>query len=469
MLSDKVFAQEYAEFMNNLIDKGYAVEVSPSDLSKREGVWYMAHHAVRHPHKDNIRVVFDCAAKYLSRSLNQELLSGPDLTNSIVGVLMRFRSEKVAFMADIEKMFYQVKVPTHQQSFLRFLWWPNSNVDLKPVDHQMTVHVFGAASSPGCANFALRHASTELTTYSSEVRETLQRNFYVDDLLKSEHSVQRAKKLVVGVNQICADRGFNLTKFVCSYKDVLTNIPSDKISSMEDKMSLMPVQPIERALGIIWHIGNDSFGFNIVMNDVPLTRRGVLSSISSIFDPLGLIGPFVLKGKRILQKIVAEEKDWDDPLSEYQISEWRRWRLSLLGLSELQIARCYRDTFAEITETTIHSFADASEEGYGACVYRRDIDIENNVHVSLVMARSRVAPMKSVTIPRLELMAADMSVKLKAMIVQELDLQEAAAQYFSDSKIVLGYIMNEKTRYRTFVANRVVTSGAYPTPLNGNM
>ena len=119
-------------------------------------------------------------------SLNDKLLQGPDLTSNLLGVLTRFRQEKYAFMADIEKMFFQVRVRNEDQSFLRFLWWPNGNLEQRAEEYCMTVHLFGAVSSPACANYALQHtADDNEDNYGTEVANTLRRNFYVDDVLKS--------------------------------------------------------------------------------------------------------------------------------------------------------------------------------------------------------------------------------------------------------------------------------------------
>ena len=105
---------------------------------------------------EKIRVVFDCSATYQGESLNKNLLQGPDLTNTLVGVLCRFRKETIAFMCDVEQMFLQFRVCPDQRDLLRFLWWENNNISKEPTEYRMCVHLFGAASSPGCANFGLK-------------------------------------------------------------------------------------------------------------------------------------------------------------------------------------------------------------------------------------------------------------------------------------------------------------------------
>ena len=152
--TDSKYHSDYQTFVSEIILEGYAQKVSPESLNTEEGqVWYIPHHGIYRPKKpDKIRVVFDYSVRYYGQSLNDNLLQGPDLTNSLVGVLTRFREENFAYMADIEKMFYQVKVKEADQDFLRFLWWPDANTEKKPEEYRMTVHLFGAVSNPGCAN-----------------------------------------------------------------------------------------------------------------------------------------------------------------------------------------------------------------------------------------------------------------------------------------------------------------------------
>ena len=141
------------------------------------------------PNIDADVVVFDCSAKYHGKSLNDKLLLGPDLTNSLIRVLTRFRQDPVAFMSDMEAMFHQVCVNPEDRNALRFLWWPDGDLDLEPEEYMMTVHLFGAVSSPSCANFALKKTVADNEAdFSSEAVRLVKRDFYVDDRLKSVDS-----------------------------------------------------------------------------------------------------------------------------------------------------------------------------------------------------------------------------------------------------------------------------------------
>jgi len=184
LLRDSELKSKYKDCIADLLDKGYAAKAPAAEVHGK--TWYLPHHAVSHPAKPGkVRVVFDCSAKYHGKSLNDQILQGPDITNSLVGVLTRFRQDPVAFMSDVEAMFHQVRVSPNDCSALRFLWWPDGNMDLEPEKLIMTVHLFGGVSSPSCANFALkRTASDNKARFSPETVETLECSFYVDDCLK---------------------------------------------------------------------------------------------------------------------------------------------------------------------------------------------------------------------------------------------------------------------------------------------
>ena len=252
-LANDQYRRDYVTFMENVISSGYAERVSQNtnshemtkngqerDLSsglKAANAWYIPHHGVYHPKKPTkIRVVFDCAAEYKGESLNKNLLQGPDLTNTLTGVLTRFREEPVGFMCDIETMFHQVHVTEEHRDMLRFLWWEGGDMSKDPVDYRMTVHLFGATSSPGCANFALkRTAQDNEEEFGSTTANHLRRNFYVDDGLMSCPTVEEAKLSIKSVKEMCKRGGFNLHKFVSNEKEVIKSIPeSDRAEGIKN-------------------------------------------------------------------------------------------------------------------------------------------------------------------------------------------------------------------------------------------
>ena len=223
LLKDAELFSKYSNTIDSYIEKGYARRVPTEQLDSKERVWYLPHHPVYHPHKPNkVRIVFDCAAKQAGISLNDALMSGPDLMNSLLGVLIRFRKNPIALVADIESMFYQVFVHPSHCNALRFLWWPQGNLKVEPVPHQMLVHIFGATSSPACAAFCLRQTALDFgKQYDSFISEIVHHNFYVDDCLVSVDTASQAIAVVEQLTSLLRQGGFRLTKWLTNDKTVL--------------------------------------------------------------------------------------------------------------------------------------------------------------------------------------------------------------------------------------------------------
>ncbi|XP_068680362.1 uncharacterized protein [Montipora foliosa] len=421
LAKEPILLEKYTAFMEDLLQRGFARRV-PQHMNDVAITWLLPHHPVFHPKKpEKTRVVFDCSAKYRDTSLNSQLSQGPDLTNSLVGVLTRFRKGPVALMADIESMFLQVRVPLEDANALRFLWWPNGDLQSEPEEYQMLVHLFGATSSPSCASFALRQtAEDNKNDFDPVTMETVQRNFYVDDCLKSVETEEKANKLQEELRRLLSRGGFHLTKFMSNSMKVLESVPeSERTLSVQNLDFENPT--LERALGVRWDVASDKFGFHISVKDKRPTRRGILSITSSIYDPLGFAAPFILPAKVILQDLCRQRLDWDDEIPLKDLHRWREWLDDLSKLGEYTIDRCIKPkAFGDVVTTELHHFSDASEIGYGAVSYLR-------------MAKSRLAPIKPVTIPRMELSAAVLATRLDTMIRQEIDCNINQSYFWTDS------------------------------------
>ncbi|XP_063872995.1 uncharacterized protein LOC135107264 [Scylla paramamosain] len=417
---------DYKVFMDDMITKDYAEVVPTKDLVRNDGkVWYIPHHGVYHPRKPKkLRVVFDCSANYRNQSLNSHLLQGPDLTNKLIGVLCRFRQESIALVCDIEAMYHQVKVNPEHRDMLRFLWWENGDLNNEIAEYRMTAHLFGATSSPSVANFALKKAADDYGC-GSDAAKFVRNNFYVDDGLKSVATMNEAVTLIQQSKELCYKGGFNLHKFLSNNKDVLAAISpherADGIKSLDFSKN-EDTLPIERTLGVEWCIESDTFQFRIKLKDKPLTRRGILSTVSSIYDPLGLVSPLILTGKQILQELCKNAVEWDDEVPDYVKPKWLKWKDELHKLDQLKVPRCYKpDDFGEVEKVELPHFSDACQEGYGQCSYIRLISKTGRIHCALVMAKSRGTPLKTMTIPRLELAAAVVSVRIHKLLKGELE------------------------------------------------
>ena len=248
-----------------------------------------------------------------------------------------------------------------------------------------------------------------------------------------------------------------LHKFSSNSAVLLNSLPESECAVKSESLDLnLDEFPTERVLGILWDIKSDSFRFKITANKSPQTRREILSITSGIFDPLGWISPFTLRARMILQRLCRDGTDWDDEVQAPMLSLWNEWYRDTRLLSYLSINRCWQhESYERLVSIELHHFADASEDGYGACSYLRTVNSLGQVSVHLVMAKARVTPTASTTIPRLELMAAVVAARLSALLDKELRLNSVHHFFWTDSNIVLGYIRNDSRRFKIFVANRV--------------
>lgn len=458
---DVKFHAEYIAFMDDLLKKGYAVKLDSVECKPTEGrTWYLPHHGVRHPVKQKLRVVFDCGASFQGTSLNQQLLQGPDLTSSLVGVLLRFRQETVAVMADVEAMFHQVRVSNEDTDFFRFLWWPEGNCEQALVEHKMLVHIFGATSSPSVATFALQKCATDFEDeFGQEAAKTVKKNFYVDDCLKSVTDEDTAITLCADLRTMLAKGGFRLTKWSSNSRRLLNSIPEEERAKGFQDLDLDEDNlPMERALGIQWCAETDQFKFKINLKVRPHTRRGLLSLVCSIFDPMGFLAPVVLPAKRILQDLCRQKYSWDEDLPDNVIKSWKRWMSGLKQLETFGVDRCVKSKqFGVPVFAQLHHFADASQDAYGTTSYLLLRTASGEAQSTLIMAKARVAPLKSPTIPRMELTAATVAVKMDKLLKKELELELNESIFWTDSTAVLKYLNSEGTRFKTFVANRITT------------
>ncbi|XP_055499365.1 uncharacterized protein LOC129701946 [Leucoraja erinacea] len=450
------YYKDYKTFMDETITRGDAENVSQVDVSKAPA-WYIPHHGVYHPQKPGkIRVVFDCSARYQETALNDHLLTGPELANTLLGVLCRFRRGPVAIMCDIERMFHQFHVKAEDQDYLRFLWWENGNLEAQPSIYWLKVHLFGAVSSPGCANFGLKHLAAEgRGRFSEDTIQFIQKNFYVDDGLASVAYERQAIKLVKEARELCSTGKPRLHKFISNSKEVLATIPKEECAEAAKDLDMaLGEQHMDRALGVQWCVASDEFQFRVIVKENPFTRRGVLSTVASVYDSLGFVAPFILVGKQILQ-MCRDKLSWDDTLPDDLLPLWESWLQDLKNLAGVKIWRCYAPPSFNVQHYELYHFSDASVTGYGVCSYLRVVSTSGEVHCTLVMGKSRVAPTKVTTIPRLELSAAVVAVRISDMLKKELKVECRQEIFWTDSKVVLGYISNEARRFHMFVTNRL--------------
>ncbi|XP_036002193.1 uncharacterized protein LOC118565663 [Fundulus heteroclitus] len=456
----------YVQFMQKMLDNGQAELAPPVTIDKE--LWYLPTFGVYHPQKpEQIRVVFDSSAECDRVSLNQVLLSGPDLNNSLLGVLLRFRKEPIALTADVEQMFYCFVVREDHRDYLRYLWFEDNDITKNIVEFRMKVHVFGNSPSPAVAIYCMRRAAQEgEREHGSDARQFVERQFYVDDGLTSVATSQDAIDLLKRTQNMLAESNLRLHKIASNCSQVMEAFPSeDRAKDLKHLDLGVDPLPIQRTLGLCWNLQADSFTYRVSVATKPFTRRGLLSVVNSLYDPLGLVAPVIMQGKALLRELSSEVRDWDEPLNPIKHEMWDAWKNSLKALENLQIPRCYSSgtlSTAKLKELCI--FSDASTVAIGAVAYLRTASDEGQYHVGFIMGKSKLAPRPAHTVPRLELCAAVLAVEMFELIREELDIKVDCVKFYTDSKIVLGYIHNTSKRFYMYVANRVTRIRASTQP-----
>ena len=460
LLRDKDLFHNYKDKIKEYLDKGYARKVPTDLLPYTDRTWFIPHHAT----VGKFRVVFDCAARFQGVSLNDNLLQGPDHTSNLMGVLLRFRKKPIAVVADIRGMFHQVRVKPRDCDSLRFLWWPDGDLSVPPQEYQMLVHLFGATSSPSCCGFALRKvASDRASEVDPLVVNSILRSFYVDDFLGSFATTEEAEKVIRSLKKVLKEAGFDLTKFRSNKNAILKTVPEEDRLGGVSNLDLNKASS-DRTLGVSWNTQTDQFEIRVCIKEKPVTRRGILSMMSQVFDPMGIIHPFLLPAKRLMQELCSENSGWDDEISEEKRQAWFRWLDSSQCLNSVKFPRCLHPPNFRPAKFQLHCFCDASSVGYGAVAYLRMIDSLGAICCCFLMGKSRVAPLKPVTIPRMELTAAVVGVNLVKFLRNELDLELESVTFWTDSTSVLQYINNTAKRFHVFVANRIVEIHAVSDP-----
>ncbi|XP_048749330.2 uncharacterized protein LOC125661393 [Ostrea edulis] len=461
---DEVKKKHVVEFMGKMFENGHA-EVAPP-LPTLSEQWYLPFFGIYHPKKPGkVRVVFDSSAVFRGTSLNDVLMKGPDLTNNLLGVLLRFRKEAIALTADVEHMFYNFKVDETHRNYLRFVWHENNDISQPLMDYRMTVHVFGNSPSPSVATFCLRKS---VENADSDVRDFVCKNFYVDDGLISCPDPDSAIDLMKRTQKTLEIGGrLRLHKIVSNSTTVLQNFPSDDLSADLKELDLgSDTPPIQRSLGLSWDISTDRFVFRASTENKPYTRRGALSVINSLFDPIGFAAPMTLYGKLLLREMmsVSGPVNWDEELPPQLKSKWERWITSLVHLQNFQISRKYSAiSFHEALRREVHIFSDASKDAIASIAYLKLISDEGS-DVSFLLGKSKVSPVHGHTIPRLELCAAVLSIAVAELVKEHLNIPSQDFYYYTDSKIVLGYLSNEVRRFYVYVTNRVNRIRAASSP-----
>ncbi|XP_059050307.1 uncharacterized protein LOC131845283 [Achroia grisella] len=464
MISDPGYAERYRQNIHDLVSKDYA-EICQNEPSSNSVCWFLPHFGVVNPNKPaKLRVVHDAAAKIKGVSLNSLLLTGPDLLQSLFDILLRFREGKVAMTADIKEMFPRFKIIKQDRDAQRFLWRDNPNVPI--TTYRMSSMIFGAVSSPFTAIYMKNKNALEVKDQYPEAVHGIIYDTYMDDYIGSVDSSDRAAQLAADIVHVHARAGLEMRGWISNDPNALRLLPkhllSESVSDINIDLANLPsLSPCVRALGLYWHPSRDLIGFNTPIKQGqetlpnPLTKRVILSLIMRVFDPLGILAPIVIRGRILLQNAWRMNLDWDIELPNSETIAWNNWFQDLITTAKIKIPRCYNHHFLQPSQTELHVFADASAQAYGAVAYWRFTYSNGDVQLALVCSKSRVAPLKPSSIPRLELQAALIAARLATTIVEAVKFKPIKRTFWCDSMNVLGWLRNDSRSYKTFVAHRV--------------
>ncbi|XP_058817817.1 uncharacterized protein LOC131681123 [Topomyia yanbarensis] len=445
--------QEYHAFLREYLELGH---MTISEHANPTEAVYLPHHCVikEASSTTKCRVVFDASAKTTSgKSLNDILMAGPVLQDSLVIILLRFRIPTIVITGDIKQMYRMIEVHQDDRDFQRILWRWSSDEPVK--EYRLNTVTYGTKSASYLATKCVQQLLESHRLMYTEAVEKAERGTYVDDISTGVDSEEEAILLRQQLSTILASGGFHLRKWASNSVEVLNAIPAAD-REINTTIELNNTRTI-KALGIHWQPCSDEFLFSNIPNQIfQPTKRTMLSQIASIFDPLGLLAPIVIKAKLVMQQLWELKMDWDEAPPGELVQVWLTFVQSLSDLNSLQVPRRVIGTQAA-SRVYLHGFSDASERAMGACVYIRTIDNDGNTSSHLLCAKSKLAPIGNgrTTLPRLELCAAVILSRLIANVKEALTIPFHEIRAYSDSTVALAWIVGGASRWKTFVANRV--------------
>ena len=443
---DKDLEMEYKRVIENHEEKGYIEDVT-GENSKDQ--WLLPHFPVIKKDRSStkVRIVFDAAAKSNTLCLNDLIETGPKLQNDLTEILIRFRRFPIALVCDISEMYLQISIAEKDRPFLRFLWEKEGHIKT----YQFKRLVFGLNTSPFLAQLVSRENAHKYEESYPRAVETICSSTYMDDSLDSVKTESEAIILKEQLSEIWGRAGMKTQKWMTNSETVLNTITKeDQAKTLElydDSIKTV------KTLGLQWTSTDDTFKFSVKdYDDKTITKRQLLSWIARIFDPLGMISPYIICGKMLIQEIWMSGVDWDEPLPSNISDKAKQWFDEASHISEVKIPRCLIQNDAN--NLSLHVFSDASSKAFGAVMYLRET-YNQIVRIRFVASKTKVAPVKVVSIPRLELLGACIGVKLAKKISEVLGFGLHKVVFWSDSEDVLYWIKQHARVFKPFVANRV--------------
>lgn len=453
--------KDYQEILNEYVNLGIIERVTESEPTAQP-LYYMPHQAVIREESvtTKTRIVFDASSHEDGQlSLNDCLWPGVNLNPNIFNLLVSFRLKKVALVADIEKAFLQISLHPDDRDAVRFLFIDNQY----PYKDSMNIQIFrfnrvsfGVTSSPFLLSATIKEHISKYKEKYPKVFEVLNTCFYVDDLICGGDSASETFAFSQLAVQIMRDASMTLRKFISNDKTLMDMMEKHGLPTLDTGV------PLHKILGLSWNIKKDTLSVDLkrlltLTRSDHQTKRSILQASGTVFDPLGFLSPFTVRLKCLFQELWSRKLSWDDELPLDIRTAWMKWSGEVTSLSTLDVPRTVLNSNPEsVNELQIHVFSDASQKAFGAAAYLRVKDCEKT-SVNLIASKSRVAPLKKLTLPRLELMGALLAVKLAKTVektVQQTGLYPTV-HFWTDSQITLCWIKGQPHRWKQFVSNRV--------------
>ena len=470
MKKNAELSKKYHEAMNEYIDAGYAEKVQ--EVKEPPGCYYCPHHAVIKEDRvsTKVRLVFDGSSNEgTERSLNDVLYKGPALQPKLTSIIMRFRQPKIAINADVKKMYLNISVKEDDRDKLRFFWKDGDNQ--QTVIYRSTVLPFGLTCSPFLAIATVHcHLDKYAEKYPNMVNQ-LKKNMYIDDALTGAETEDEAIQLYEESYGVMKKAGMELVKWNSNSPKLIKRCKEDGVASSVTEKNI-DEDCSSKLLGVYWNSATDSFHFkgeeiiNITAS-ARATKRNILKIAPKLYDPMGWLSPFVVRVKILFQSLWERGLEWDENLPADVEKKWRSWVQELQGIISIEIPRRYDQSNSHIKRRELHVFGDASQEAYGSVAYLKSYDDEEETSfISLVYAKSKVAPVKKITLPRLELLAAEMSANMAQYVIEALEFSSVELYLWTDSKVSLHWIKGNRKQWKTFVYNRVQNTLKKSDPVN---
>lgn len=458
--SNQDFANDYRQFMLEYEQLGHMcqvengrVEEAQRDLDQRH--YYIPHHAVvkQSSTTTKLRVVFDASRKSTNGfSLNDHLHIGPRLQDDLTAIIMRWRLHQFGFCADIEKMYRQIAVDQPDSDMQRIVWRPHAKEPMKI--YRLATVTYGTAAAPYLAIKSLQTLAQLERERFPRGSDVALNSFYVDDVLSGADTIENCIDIQQQLIGLLSSGGFTLRKWVSNCEEVLQQVPPEHRErqlplNIDDGRSI-------KTLGIQWNPSSDDMSFNIPIPDVSInpTKRSFLSQAARLYDPLGWLAPSTIIVKILFQQLWKASIDWDDALPQEIASQWATLQKSICCLKSLKIPRWVN--WNSRCKVEVHGFCDASTAAYAAVVFLRVTSEDGYVSVHNLTAKTKVAPLKVISLPRLELCGAALLTKLIEDVQSAMTFSEnVCVTCWTDSTIVLAWLCANPSRFSVYVANRI--------------